>query len=58
MGVRAAWERGVERAAAVPHDGSQSSESPSEWPIEMAGLAAGSFSTLEETQRTLTFHCD
>ena len=37
---RAAWERGVERAAAAPHDGSQPSESPWEWPIEMAGLAA------------------
>ena len=55
---RTAWERGVERAAAVPHDGSQPSESPWEWPIEMAGLAAGSFSTLKQTQRTLTFHCE
>ena len=55
---RTAWERGVERAAAAPHDGSQPSGSPWEWPIQMAGLAADSFGLLKETQRSLTFHCE
>ena len=55
---RAAWERGVTRAGAIPHDGSQPSDSPWDWPIEMAGLAAGSFQLMEKTQRALTFHCE
>ena len=55
---RAAWERGAARAGAIPHDGAQPSDSPWDWPVEMAGLAGGSLQLMEKTQRALTFHCE
>ena len=52
------WQAGVRRSGAVVGDGSNAPNSVYGWPIEMAGLRAGSFKLMDKTQKTMTTECE